>query len=82
MIDVSSLWIVGAGVLRSVGGWVENALDDGEISEFEWKQLGSTVIRVGVFGVVALYLPGVDLSGVEAAASGFLLDVVVKALKR
>jgi len=33
-------------LLRSVAGWLENALEDGEISRFEWKQLGSTFFRI------------------------------------
>ena len=35
-------------MIRSVAGWLEKALADGKIEDYEWKQLGETVLRTGV----------------------------------
>jgi hypothetical protein len=49
MLEWLQLWpIVGIPIIRSLAGFLENALEDGKIDGFEWAQLGSTVLRVGI----------------------------------
>jgi len=85
-MEITELWpIVGLPVVRSVAGWVENALDDGKISAFEWQQLGATVFRVGFMGAAAFFGLsglGIDVSALGASASAVVLDFILKAFKK
>lgn len=81
---MEGLVIVGAGLVRSLAGWVENALGDGKVDMPEWKQLGETIVRVGLIGVVVYYFPWFELSSVESAAvavGGDMFAYWVKKLK-
>lgn len=71
--------IIGLPVLRSVAGWLENALEDGEISPFEWGELGATVFRMGAIGA-GIYF-GFDVSAFAAAGAALLSDFILKAVK-
>ena len=77
--------LVGVPVIRSVAGWAENALKDKKIERFEWKQLGETVLRVGIIGIAAFFglnEAGFDISAIGAAGSAVLLDFVLRAIKK
>lgn len=71
--------LVGIPIIRSVAGWLENALKDGSIDRFELKELGSTIIRVGMIGF-GLFI-GFDMSALAAAGSAVAGDFLLKALK-
>jgi len=77
--------IVGVPVARSVIGWAGNALEDNKVTEFEWKQLASTVLRVGTiatlgyFGVAAA---GFDIPALSVAAGAYIVDLIVCAIKK
>ena len=81
---MSCLGIVGPAVLRSVAGWAQNALSDGKISMIEWKQLGVTVIRVGITST-ALYFgvngTGIDIDALSAGFAGLIIDRIIEAVK-
>jgi small-conductance mechanosensitive channel len=79
-MDWSLLAIPGAALVRSVAGWLENALEDEVISDYEWRQLGATIFRVGVIGIAAAY--GLDLQGFEAAGVAILGDFVLTTVKK
>ena len=85
-MEIINLWpIVGLPVARSVAGWVENALEDGEISAFEWQQLGATVLRVGIMGLAAFFGLGglgLDVSALGAGASAVVLDFILASFKK
>jgi hypothetical protein len=71
-------------VARSIAGWLENALDDGKINSFEWKQLGATVLRVGMIGFATYFglgEMGFDVNALGAGASAVLVDFVLSAIK-
>ncbi len=68
----TALVAVGAGLLRSVAGWLENSLEDGKISQPEWKLLGATVVKYVAY-VVLLSL-GLDMG--QAVAGALVLDKV------
>lgn len=77
--------LVGIPVLRSVVGWTENAFKDGQISGFEWRQLGETVIRVGMIGAATYFGlngMGIDINAFGAGASAVLVDFVLSAIKK
>lgn len=77
--------LVGIPVVRSVAGWAENALKDGKIEAFEWRQLGETVLRVGIIGFAAFFGlngSGIDISAIGAGASAVVLDFVISAIKK
>ena len=80
-MDYTPLYGIGAGLLRSVLGWAKNSLADGKVNELELKQLGETVVRVGIIGAVAAYWPGLDLSGIEIIAVSFGGDMILRAIK-
>ena len=85
-MELISLWpVVGLPVVRSVAGWLENALEDGVISQFEVKQLGATVLRVGIMGLatfLGLSGLGLDVSALGAGASAVILDFVLAKFKK
>jgi len=71
-------------VIRSVSGWLTKALEDGKVSTFEWKQLTSTVIRVGVIGVAGYFSLngfGLDVSVFAAMMGAILADKLFGAIK-
>ena len=82
---IELLPIVGAPLLRSVAGWLENALRDGYIDEFEWARLGETVVRVSViatgtyFGLTGF---GLDVSVLGASAGALVLDFILAKIKK
>jgi len=85
MVWQEVLAIIGFPVLRSVAGWAENALKDNKITSFEWKQLGSTVMRVGFIGVATYFglnNAGLDVSALGAGASAVVLDFILSAIKK
>ena len=47
--------IVGIPVVRSVAGWAVKALADNRVTRFELRQLGQTVIRVGLLGLMGYF---------------------------
>lgn len=77
--------LIGIPVLRSAIGWAENAFKDGVISGFEWRQLGETVLRVGMIGVATYFGlngMGIDINAFGAGASAVLLDFILSAVKK
>ena len=74
------LALVGSGLIRNLSGWLENALEDGKVSRYEWGQLGSTVFRVGVL-FLGLYF-GLDVSEEQAAGLALVGDMFFKKLAK
>ena len=84
---------LGAGLIRNLFGWAENALEDLKpgmkiseaISPYEWGQLGATVTRV-VIMTLAIYFPlqslGIGAAELSAAGSALVLDFLLKAIKK
>ena len=82
--EVNTMWteiatLAGAGALRNVAGWVENAFKDGRVSSYEWGQLGSTLLRVGVLGGASYWGLGIDLGASAGLAVG--ADFILSKLK-
>lgn len=78
------LWLITAPIARSIGGWLQHALEDKKISLPEWRLLSSTVIRVGLITIGA-YL-GYEILDAEAATlsaivTGFIFDKILDAVK-
>ena len=61
--------VVGMPVLRSAIGWAESAVKDKTITRFEWRQLATTVTRVGTVGL-GVMSSTVGTVGGSVAASG------------
>jgi len=74
------LVLLGAPILRSVAGWLHNALEDGKISAYEWKQLLTTGVRM-VVPAVALYY-GLNVPVEAAAALPLLAEYVFDYFKK
>ena len=85
MIDIAQIGaIIGIPVLRSVGGWITKATEDGKISKFEVLQLGKTVVRTGIVGSMIFFGAtgmGIDVSAVASAATAVIFDMILSALK-
>lgn len=83
LVPVAS--VIGVGVVRSIGGWLDNALEDGKITPIEWGQLGATVVRVGLvtgalyYGINGIF--GTDITVIAAGAGAFVADWIVKKIK-
>ena len=76
--------LIGIPIVRSVGGWINHALEDKKISRFEWKKLVSTVVRVGLLGTftyVGFNAAGVDLNALAAGCGAFIADKLFHSLK-
>ena len=85
MVLKEILALVGLPIIRSAAGWAENALRDNKITNFEWKQLGETVLRVGFIGVATYFglnELGFDVSALGASASAIILDFVLSAIRK
>ena len=78
------LSFIGIPIARSVAGWAVKALKDSKITEFEWKELVSTVIRVGLMSFLA-YIgfngAGIDMPPLAAGAAAYFADRIIDALK-
>jgi len=81
-LDLTPLYVVGAGLIRSVLGWLKHSMADGKIEDFEWKELGSTIIRVGLIGVIVAYFPGLDISWFEASIVALGGDLFLNTIKK
>lgn len=77
-MDIAILMIPIVAILRAIFGWLENALKDGVIELPEWKQLGATVIRMGVPMVALIF--GLDVDETVAASIVTLGDIVITKL--
>ena len=76
--------VVGMPICRSVIGWAEKSLKDKIITRFEWRQLATTVTRVGTVGLVAYFglgSIGLDIPAVAVGASAWIFDKVISAMK-
>jgi hypothetical protein len=69
-----ALILAGAPVLRAVAGWLENSLEDGKISLFEWKELTKTIFRLGVPSFALAY--GFELPIELSASIPIVIDYV------
>ena len=62
-------------LVRAIAGWGENALEDGEIDLPEWKQLGATIVRMGV--PMAALIWGLKIDAGVSAGLIVVLDIVL-----
>ncbi|GEM_PF-3288805 len=76
-MPVTALAAVTAGLIRNVAGWLENALKDGVIEGYEWKQLIGTIVKY--FSAITLLSLGLPVG--EAVAATFGIDTLTSALK-
>jgi len=65
---------------RAVLGWAENAFKDGKITGLEYKQLGETVLRIGVPAAALLY--GFNLPISMAVTAPIIADYVYSYIKK
>lgn len=72
------LIVPGVALGRAVFGWLENALEDGEISLPEWKQLGATIVRMGV--PMAALIWGLQMDASISAGLVVVFDIVLTKL--
>lgn len=76
-VPMAAVAAISAGLLRSVAGWLENAMKDGKVDEFEMKQLGGTMVKY--FASVSLLMLGLPIE--QAVAGAFVLDAGTSAVK-
>ena len=78
IIPTAAMAAIVAGLLRNVAGWAENALRDGKVEPYEWRQLAGTII--GYFAAITLLAQGLDVG--EAVAATYGLDAIRGAFKK
>lgn len=66
------------GLFRNILGWLENALKDGKIDEYEWKQLFRTVTKY--FTYVMILMVGLPVD--QAITAAFGLDILKSSLEK
>ena len=81
-MNVEPLYLIGPGLLRSVLGWAKHSLKDGIIDDFELRQLGETIIRVGLIGLVIAYFPGINISFFEASIVALGSDLLFSMISK
>jgi len=81
-MNYEPLYVVGAGLLRNIVGWIKTSLEDGEITLYEKKQLAATILRVGFIGLVIAYFPGLNLSWFDASVAAIAVDMIFSAIKK
>ncbi len=71
--------------VRSGSGWAVKALADNRVTNFEWRQLAQTVIRVGTIGLMGYFglsIAGIENAAVASAIGAFFADKIFNALKQ
>lgn len=74
-MDWNLLLVPGVALGRALLGWIENAFKDGKIDLPEWKQLGATVVRMGL--PMAALIWGFKLPVEMAGGIAILMDIVI-----
>lgn len=74
----SLILIPAVALIRAIAGWGENALEDGKIDLPEWKQLGATIVRMGV--PMAALIWGLNIDAGVSAGIIVVLDIVISKL--
>lgn len=67
-------------LIRSVAGWLEEALEDNKITYPEWRKLIKTVLRLGVPGIALYY--GLNLTPEIAASIPLIADYLLNNIKK
>jgi len=73
--------IVGVPIIRNIAGWAENALQDGQISKYEFAELTKTIVSMGITGTFLYFgLDGVGIDGaaIGAAVGAFIIDKITR----
>jgi len=76
--------LVGFPLLRSFSGWLAKSSEDGKFTEFEFRQLLKTLVKVGSMsfvGYLGLGAMSVDNAALIAGAGSFFVDKLVDSLK-
>ena len=81
--------IVASGILvfgRNIYGWINRSMEDGQIQDYEWKQLGKTLLQLGGFSIFAYLginslIPGL-VGPEEATALVAFMDVLRSYFKK
>ena len=78
---ISGAMIIG----RNIFGWFKNSFADGEIQDYEWKQLGETIFKLGglsafLFLGLSVVIPGISIE--ESTALATLIDVLRSQFKK
>ena len=69
-----------AGLIRNLSGWIESSLKDGEVSVYEWTQLGATVVKTVVLSIGLMY--GLNMDPLMASAATVAFQVGISEVKR
>jgi hypothetical protein len=77
---VEAITIIGVPIVRGVAGWLEKALADGKIEDFEWQQLAETVLMLGV-PAAALFF-GIGMPVGYAVALPLIADYIYHYVKK
>lgn len=76
-IVTATILAICAGLIRNICGFLENALRDGVITTYEWRQLAGTItVYLGTVNVLAI---GLDPE--TAVVVALVLDMLRSALK-
>jgi len=85
VIDMTSIGAaIGIPLVRSIGGWVTKAAEDGKVSKFEIKLLAKTVLKTLIIGGLIFFGAegiGIDITVVGSAASAVIFDMILSAIK-
>lgn len=70
---------------RNLYGWIINSFKDGKIQDYEWKQLGTTIVKLGglalfLFLGISVVVPGISIE--QSAMLAALIDVLKSELKK
>ena len=70
---------------RNLFGWIKNSFADGKIQDYEWKQLGETIFKLGglalfLFIGINVAVPGITIE--QSTALATLIDILRSEFKK
>lgn len=77
-IPMAAIAAILAGLLRNISGWLINSYKDGNVDEYEIRQLFGTIVQY--FASILLLMTGMPIE--QAVAGSFVLDAGSSALRK
>lgn len=71
--------LIAAGA-RNLVGYLNNYLEDGKVSAYEWTQLGKTVLTIGITAFAAMF--AFDMDPAQASALSVFLELMFSNAKK
>jgi len=79
-MDANIILVIVTPLIRGIAGWAQIALEDNNVTTIEWKQLATTILKLGV-PAAALYW-GFKLPVEMSVAAPIIVDYIYQYFKK